>query len=72
MLDKNLGTRHRAAIGLTEETDAIAIIVSEENKHVSLSVGGGLTPDLDHATLRKTLYDLLGIRDDYETERVAT
>lgn len=65
ILDKNLGTRHRAAIGLTEETDAIAIIVSEENRHVSISVGGQLTPDLDHPTLRKTLYELLGIREEF-------
>lgn len=65
-LDKNLGTRHRAAIGLTEETDAIAIVVSEENRHVSIAVGGGLTPDLDHATLRKTLYSLLGLQEGFE------
>jgi uncharacterized protein (TIGR00159 family) len=68
-LDKNLGTRHRAAIGLTEETDAIAIVVSEENRHISVSVGGQLTPDLDHPTLRKTLYNLLGIEEDFQEAR---
>lgn len=68
-LDKNLGTRHRAAVGLTEETDAIAIVVSEENRHISISVGGQLTPDLDHPTLRKTLYSLLGIEEDFPDQK---
>lgn len=62
-LDKNLGTRHRAAVGLTEESDAIAIVVSEENNQVSIAVGGQLTADLDHATLRRKLYELLGIEE---------
>lgn len=70
-LDKNLGTRHRAAIGLTEETDAIAIVVSEENRHISIAVSGQLTPDLDHPTLRKTLYGLLGIEEEYQEVRGA-
>ncbi|HEY7474339.1 MAG TPA: diadenylate cyclase CdaA [Vicinamibacterales bacterium] len=48
-LDKDLGTRHRAAIGLTEECDAVAVIVSEERGEISVSLNGrisrGLTPD---------------------------
>src|SRR5690606_29823475 len=56
-LDKNLGTRHRAAIGLTEETDALVIVVSEESHSVGMVEGGQLTPDIDHAALRKALYD---------------
>ena len=51
-LSKELGTRHRAAIGITEETDAVAIIVSEETSTISLVVGGKITRDLDGATLR--------------------
>lgn len=61
-LDKNLGTRHRAAIGLTEETDAIVLVVSEESKTVGLVKAGNLSPDLDHAALRKALYEGLELK----------
>jgi diadenylate cyclase len=57
VLDKNLGTRHRAAIGLTEETDSIVIIVSEENKSVGLVHGGQLSVMNDSGDLRRVLYD---------------
>ena len=56
-LSKELGTRHRAAIGITEETDAVAIIVSEETGTISLAIGGKITRDLDGASLRAALYN---------------
>lgn len=61
-LDKNLGTRHRAAIGLTEETDALVIVVSEENNSVGIVEGGHLIADVDHATLRRSLYESYGLK----------
>ena len=54
-VSKTLGTRHRAAIGLTEETDALAIVVSEEEGSISVVVGGRITRDLDAGGLRSTL-----------------
>jgi diadenylate cyclase len=62
LLDKNLGTRHRAGIGLTEETDAIVIIVSEESKNVGIVQGGHLTPMNDSNQLRKALYAVFGLK----------
>jgi len=53
-----LGTRHRAALGLSEETDAIAVIVSEETGGVSVAIGGRLTHDLDRESLERVLSNL--------------
>ncbi len=54
-----LGTRHRAALGITEETDAVAIAVSEETGRVSLAVDGGIEVVPDPAALRRRLEELL-------------
>lgn len=62
VLDKNLGTRHRAAIGLTEETDAIVVIVSEENKSVGVVQGGHLTQLNEMSALRQNLYGFFGLK----------
>lgn len=51
MLSKSLGTRHRAAIGITEETDAIAVVVSEETGTISMIVGGKLLRGLSGDSL---------------------
>lgn len=59
-LSRLLGTRHRAAIGLTEETDAVVIIVSEERGTVSVVRDGHLTPTSDANELRARLGDLFG------------
>ncbi len=57
-LSKELGTRHRAGIGITENSDAVAIIVSEETGIISVAHDGVLTRYLDEKKLRKILTDL--------------
>ncbi len=59
---KSLGTRHRAALGLTEESDAVVIVVSEELGAISLVVEGSIRHNLDSTTLRAELQQLLGVR----------
>ncbi|MEI6564828.1 MAG: diadenylate cyclase CdaA [bacterium] len=58
-LSRGLGTRHRAAMGLTEETDAIAIVVSEETGTISISTRGRISRDFDEDRLRKFLSSVL-------------
>jgi len=61
-ISKALGTRHRAAIGLTELVDAVAIVVSEETGKISVVVSGRITRDLDSTTLARVLKRLLNPR----------
>ncbi|MGH9594208.1 MAG: diadenylate cyclase CdaA, partial [Bryobacteraceae bacterium] len=57
-LSTQLGTRHRAAMGVTEESDAVAVAVSEETGAISLAVGGKLEPDLSTEGLAQRLAQL--------------
>lgn len=59
VLSTQLGTRHRAGIGITEETDAIAVIISEETGAISLAVAGAIERDLTVERLRERLSTLL-------------
>ncbi|HUB01175.1 MAG TPA: diadenylate cyclase CdaA [Terriglobales bacterium] len=59
ILSTQLGTRHRAGIGITEETDAVAVIISEETGSISLAVGGVIERDLTVERLRDRLSSLL-------------
>ncbi len=62
-LGKELGTRHRAAIGISEDTDAIAIVVSEETGLVSFMEDGVIVSGLDAKQLRSKLRDAMGQKD---------
>jgi diadenylate cyclase len=57
---KELGTRHRAAIGVSEQSDAVTVIVSEETGAISIAVDGDITRNLDEQTFREMLTNLLG------------
>jgi uncharacterized protein (TIGR00159 family) len=72
-LPEGLGTRHRAAVGITEETDAVVIVVSEETATISVVMGGEMVSGLDAARLRVVLRDAMsGAREIHASDDSAT
>ena len=67
-LSRQLGSRHRAAIGVTEDTDAVAVVVSEETGTISLVVRRAHPRDLDGRSLKQALLDLLEVRETGEAD----
>jgi diadenylate cyclase len=69
-ISRELGTRHRAAIGITEDTDAVVIVVSEETGIISFAESGQIRRNLDAATLRVLLLRSVGKSIAVEKENV--
>lgn len=69
-ISKELGTRHRAAIGITEETDAVVLIVSEETGKISISQSGRIFMGLDKQALIKKMNTLLLKKDEVKNSKL--
>ncbi len=63
-VDSNFGTRHRAAIGISQESDSLVVVVSEENAAISLIADGHVSRDLDPKELRKALRNFMSSEAD--------
>src|SRR6266446_5710183 len=68
-LSKDLGTRHRAAIGVTEDTDAVAVVVSEETGLISFIKAGEIKRGLDATKLRSAIFEALNVSAKKEKEK---
>ncbi|HLA10287.1 MAG TPA: diadenylate cyclase CdaA [Pyrinomonadaceae bacterium] len=69
LLSRELGTRHRAAIGVTEDTDAVAVVVSEETGLISFVQGGQIKRGLDAPRLRAAIFQALEARPEPGKDR---
>jgi len=67
--DRSMGLRHRAGIGLTEETDAVTIVVSEETGQISICIDGRIERGLSEDEFRKRLEEIF-LNDEQDTEKV--
>ncbi|MBR6061625.1 MAG: diadenylate cyclase CdaA [Spirochaetales bacterium] len=67
-ISRDLGTRHRAAVGITEETDAVVVVVSEETGKISVAKDGKIWSNYDIDALREELTTQLGYQDTDEEE----
>src|SRR5262249_46258740 len=70
-LGPEFGTRHRAALGITEDTDAFAVVVSEERGEISLCFKGSIARALEPVMLRRALVGMFGGRDTAEEAAAA-
>lgn len=68
-IPQNFGTRHRAAIGITEETDAVVVVVSEERGSISVVSGGHISTDMDSGGLLNSLEHLLSTDKDKDKDK---
>lgn len=71
-LSKELGTRHRAAVGMSETSDAVVVVVSEETGVISVCVGGTITRNFNQMSLREKLYAELITAENVEKKSLLT
>lgn len=69
-VDDNLGTRHRAALGVSEESDCVVVVVSEETGSVSIALNGVLTRDYNRETLTARLNELLITEESERSDKI--
>jgi hypothetical protein len=72
IVDASLGSRHRAALGITEETDAVVVVVSEERGTISFCFSGNIVSNLDGASLKQALLGLFGRKPRKKGRRLST